>query len=97
MINQLLHNGVFWVGVLCAPLFYYVVLRTLWWVFIKQRRAIIDWYWGLPFIQYPSMWLVVMGCRRLKDGKLCQFMTYEGRFWISPSVQGFKIPEEKQS
>ena len=83
----------FWIGILVAPPIWYVVLKALWFIFIKQRNAIRDWYMGLPIVQWPAMLLVVLGTKAIKV-KNCKVMKYDGRVWYSPTVKGFETKGE---
>jgi hypothetical protein len=48
----------------------------------------------MPIIQWPAHTLVIIGCKYLlskRRGVL--FMSQDGRIWLSPNVEGFKLPE----
>ena len=78
----------FWIGIALAPIIWYVVVKTIWFIFIKQWKAIKEWYIGLAIVQWPAMLLVVLGTKVIRT-KNCKVMTYEGRVWYSPTVKGF--------
>jgi hypothetical protein len=81
----------FWGGVILTLLAQIVVvLFLLFWR--AQRRSILKWYYGLPLVWYPAMWMVAFGCRLLLAGKGAEFMKRNGRHWISPNVAGFRVP-----
>lgn len=89
----MLKSKLFWYGILVSPIIWLAILCIAGFSF-RQLKAIREWYFGLPIVQWPAMWLVVMGCKVLKIKKYCHFMTYDGRFWLSPNVKGFKIPSD---
>ena len=86
-------SAIFWYGVALAPIAWLIVLSIAGFSF-RQGKAIKEWYIGLPIVQWPAMWLVILGCKVLRTKKYCHFMPYDGRYWLSPNVNGFKIPEE---
>lgn len=88
----LLHNPIFWTGILLAPI-PWVLLIVLLGFSNRQVKAIKEWYVGLPITQWLAMYFIVIGCQVVKTKKYCHFMTYEGRHWVSPNVDGFKAPE----
>jgi len=83
----------FWLGAILGPLVWYVVLKTVWFIFIKQWRAIKDWYLGLPLVQWPAMLLLIIGTKVIRK-KHCEVMRYNGRIWYSPKVAGFVIEDD---
>ena len=80
----------FWIGLIVAPIVWYIFLKTIWFIFVKQWKAIKNWYWGLPIIQWPAMMLIVIGTKVIHK-KYCKTMRYENRLWYSPMVEQFKI------
>jgi hypothetical protein len=78
----------FWLGVGIGPVLWITVLWLLYTLF-KQREHISKWYKGLPFIQWPALFLIVMGCKVIMK-KNCKTMKYDNRLWISPETEGFK-------
>ena len=82
-----------WSGILCGP-----VIWLLFFIFLgfsnRQIKAIREWYIGIAINQWWAMWLVVIGCKILRNKNYCLFIPHEGRFWLSPNVKGFKQGEE---
>ena len=91
----MLRNSTFWIGVVLAPVPWFILLSIGGFTF-RQMKAIREWYIGLPITQWFGMWCIVIGCKIVKQKKYCYFMPYEGRFWLSPNVGGFKIPDETE-
>ena len=87
---EILHNKTFLLGLLLGPIPWIILLILLGFSY-RQVKAIREWYLGLPITQWPAMLLVVLGCKVLRTGKYCKFMQYEGRFWVSPMVEGFRL------
>jgi len=88
-----IHIPAFWFGVILAPVLWFLILSLAGFSF-RQGRAIKEWYVGLPIAQWPAMFLLVIACKVIRSKKYCHFMNYDGRYWISPNVEDFKIPEE---
>jgi hypothetical protein len=80
-----------WTGIVLAPIFW-ILLFILLGFANRQTKAIKEWYLGLPIVQWPAMWLVIIGCKVLRR-KSCFFKHSSGRIWLSPNVRGFAIPE----
>lgn len=88
------HISRFWLGTLVGPFIWLTILWLLWRL-LAQREAIRSWYRGLPLIQWPAMMLIVLGSKVIQS-KYCEWMQYNGRFWLSPKVEGFKVSEEEE-
>jgi hypothetical protein len=83
----------FWLNaIILGPLFW-LILLCIGGFGLRQLKAISTWYFGLPINQWPAMCLLVIACKVLKSKRYCHFMTYDGRFWLSPNVDGFKTPD----
>lgn len=89
---MLIHIPAFWVGIILAPIAWLLILSIAGFSF-RQGKAIREWYIGLPIIQWPAMLLLVIGCKIIRSKKYCHFMDHEGRYWISPNVEGFVVPK----
>lgn len=83
----------FWLGIVIGPLLWFIVIKTLWFIFVKQGKAIRDWYTGLPLVQWPAMFLLILGTKAIHK-KHCEVMKYNGRIWYSPKVTGFQLEDE---
>ena len=88
-----IHIPAFWLGFLAFPVIAFALLSLAGFGF-RQSRAIKTWFIGLPIVQWPAMFLVVMGCKVLRLKKHCHFMQYDRRYWISPNTDGWKFPED---
>lgn len=87
------HLNNFWLGFIAGPVI--LILLFLLIVFIaRQRRAWWEWYKGLPVVQYPAMFLIIIGARWIR-GKYCKWEPRDGRLWISPCVRGFSTEPRK--
>jgi uncharacterized membrane protein YoaT (DUF817 family) len=91
---MILHIPAFWIGFLSFPGIALIALSFAGFSY-RQSRAIRTWFIGLPIVQWPAMFLVVLGCKVLRSKKYCHYMQYDQRFWISPNTEGWSIPEEK--
>lgn len=82
----------FWLGFIAGPLacILFVLLLLL---AARQWRGWFEWYKGLPVVQYPAMWLIVIGARFIRGG-YCKWMKRDGRIWFSPCTRGFIVMEE---
>lgn len=95
-MTHYLHSWQTWLNVLLvAPIFWIIAFFIIRWVG-KQYQNWFHWYKGLAIIQYPALFLVVIGCKVLRT-KHCKVMTYNNRTWLSPETSGFIIdPEVRQ-
>lgn len=89
VLHRFLHPSLILALLVYAPVFWIGVYSLIALV-AREYRSWAQWYYGLPIIQYPSMWFVVMGSKHLRT-KHCRFMKYENRIWISPNVRGFNL------
>ncbi len=84
----------FWIGILVGPVVWLIVAKTLWFIFIKQWKAIREWYVGLPIIQWPAMLMLVLATKVIRQ-KHCEVLRYNSgsgmRVWYSPKVKGFEV------
>lgn len=82
-------------GLILGPLVWFLIAKIVWTI-TKQHKAISTWYRGLPLIQYPALFLVILGMKVIKQ-KNCKVLFYndgEGkRIWLSPNTEGFKIAD----
>lgn len=89
----LIHIPAFWLGFFLFPVIAFIALSLVGFSW-RQLSALKTWYIGLPIVQWPAMWLVVLGCKVLKTKKYCHFLVYNQRYWVSPAVDGFKVPDD---
>lgn len=94
MLHRLLHPSLILAILVYAPAFWSMLYASIALV-ARQYRGWHEWYCGLPLIQYPSLWLVVMGSKRLRK-KHCRYMRYENRLWLSPNVRGFNLAKNEE-
>lgn len=90
----LIHIEAWWLGFLSFPLIAFAALSLAGFGW-RQLKAIKTWYIGLPIVQWPVAFLVVLGCKVLRANKRhCHFLIANQRYWISPNTDGWKVPEE---
>lgn len=85
----------FLIGIVACPFLLLAIWAILWvaakgWAFFKR------FFFGLGIIQWPAMGLIVIGLYFLKwKQNAVLFRQVDGRFWMSPNVDGFKVKREK--
>jgi hypothetical protein len=89
----LIHVPAWWLGFLSFPIIALAALSFAGFGF-RQLRALKTWYIGIPALQWWAMGLVVIGIKILRKKEFCRFMPYDGRYWVSPTVKGFEIPDK---
>ena len=87
------HIPAFWIGFLSFPVIALIALSFAGFGF-RQVRALKTWFIGISALQWWAMWMVIIGIKVLRKKEYCKFMPYDGRYWLSPTVDGFKVPED---
>jgi hypothetical protein len=88
-------DKIFLYGVLLGPLFW-MLLYMIGLLLLRRFVSFSAWFKGLPIIQWPAMYLIVLGSSMVTR-KYCQVMRYENRLWYSPIVTRFTLTEERSN